>query len=72
MNEVVEGEVGELARYRRRLPRRYDIHDSPLWTGGHSLWGRIVTDPREVALIAARVAWYARPWWRRTTRGGAS
>ena len=34
---------------------RYTLHDSPLWTGEHSLWGRIVTDPREVAAIAARV-----------------
>jgi hypothetical protein len=35
----------------------YDLTQSPLWAYAdrHSLWGRIVTDPREVAAIRARV-----------------
>lgn len=52
-----------LVRRARYTARRYTLHDSPLWTGEHSLWGRIVTDPREVALIHARVA-RGRRWFR--------
>jgi hypothetical protein len=50
----------------RRLPRRHDIRDSPLWDwdGGHGLAGRIVTDAVEIAQIAERVAHYSqRGWW---------
>jgi hypothetical protein len=41
----------------------YTLHDSPLWSCAdqHSLWGRIVTDPQEVALIRHRVA-HPRGW----------
>lgn len=48
----------------RRRVRRYDIHDSPLWPDGgeHSLWGRVVEDPREIREIRARV--HRRRWWR--------
>lgn len=56
---------GELAVTGPRTPARYDIRDSPLWVPGHSLYGRVVTDPREITLIGRRVRWYARPWWRR-------
>jgi hypothetical protein len=62
---VLEGELiisaggGGLCRVGQgiemREPRRHDIRDSPLWTGEHSLWGRVVTDPVEVAAIEARV-----------------
>ena len=50
----------------RRLPRRHDIRDSPLWdwSGSHCLSGVIVTDPVLIAQIADRVAKYSRRgWW---------
>lgn len=45
----------------------YELHDSPLWAcaAEHSLWGRVVTDPREVDAIRARVTYWSRK------RGGA-
>lgn len=57
--------------YRGAVLRRCDIRDSPLWAAAdrHSLWGRVVTDPREIETIRLRVAWYAQPWWRRIWRG---
>lgn len=69
---VLEGEIvpasgpAGLAVRPSRLPRRHDIRDSPLWdwSCGHSLSGRIVTDVREIAEIAARVAECSRRgWW---------
>jgi hypothetical protein len=56
---VLEGELlpaaAGVAVPAERALQRYDIRDSPLWTGEHSLWGRVVTDPVEVAAIEARV-----------------
>ena len=45
----------------------YELADSPLWAcaGEHSLWGRVVTDPREIDAIRARIAYQGR------RRGGA-
>ena len=45
----------------------YGLADSPLWACAdeHSLWGRIVTDPREIDAIRARIAYHGR------RRGGA-
>lgn len=53
------------ARRHGGLARVYDLHDSPLWACAdrHSLWGRIVTDPREVEAIRARVLRYGRWRW---------
>lgn len=56
---------GQLVPRPSRALARYDLQDSPLWHHAHSLWGRIVTDPAEIAAIANRVRHYARPWWRR-------
>lgn len=44
-------------------PWTYTIDDSPLWHTGHSLAGLIVTDSRQIATIAARVAHYSRARW---------
>lgn len=40
----------------------YGLHESPLWACAdeHSLWGRLVTDPGEIAAIGARVERYSR------------
>lgn len=61
---VVDGEliVSPAAR-----PTRYELRDSPLWrsAGDHCLWGRIVTDPAEVARIRAHIAHARLSWWRR-------
>lgn len=38
------------------------LADSPLWACAdeHALWGRVVSDPREIEAIAARVRYYSR------------
>ena len=59
---------GQLVPSRPRQPVRHDIRDSPLWVAGHSLSGRVVTDPREIRQVELRVRWYARPWWARVFR----
>ncbi|HVL85055.1 MAG TPA: hypothetical protein VM367_12325 [Pseudonocardia sp.] len=59
---------GGLAATRPRRPVRHDIRDSPLWVAGHSLSGRVVTDPREIRQVGLRVRWYAQPWWTRWRR----
>ncbi|HWG98709.1 MAG TPA: hypothetical protein VNV66_05170 [Pilimelia sp.] len=59
---------GGLAATRPRRPVRHDIRDSPLWVAGHSLSGRVVTDPREIRQVGLRVRWYAQPWRARMFR----
>lgn len=51
---------GQVARRSTSAVVRYRLQDSPLCAcaSKHSLWGRIVTDPREIEAIRARIARY--------------
>ena len=53
----------EPARRPVAIPSRYELADSPLRAGAerHSLWGRIVTDAGELAVIRARIERSRRP-----------
>lgn len=63
----VDGDLVAVSIGPARVPYPYGrLRTRP--RGGALLIGGVVTDLAEVAAVAARVKFYARPWWRRAGR----